>query len=230
MAAWDLELRGRYLMDRERSQSNYESAVSLFRQAIEEDPEYALPWAGIAQGISELVGWFYWPDSSLEEAKAAAQRAIELDPNLAQGYFALGDLLRIARRYDEGEAAFRRYEAECLRATAAEAEVVVACGGGTPVDPANRAWMREHGRIVLLRAPLEMLRSRLELEGAAAVDGAVERPLAGDGRQLADLFAQRGPAYEDCDLAIDVTDLPPAEVVRRLVVRLAADGHEEQLR
>jgi TolB-like protein/Flp pilus assembly protein TadD len=108
MAAWDLELRGRYLMDRERSQPNYERAVALFRQAIEEDPEYALPWAGLAQGISELVGWFYWPDSSLEEAKAAADRAIELDPNLAQGYFALGDLLRIARRYEEAEAAFKR--------------------------------------------------------------------------------------------------------------------------
>jgi TolB-like protein/Tfp pilus assembly protein PilF len=108
LTAWDLELRGRYLMDRERSKPNYERAVALFRQAIDEDPEYALPWAGVAQGIIELVGWSYWPDESLDEARAAADRAIELDPNLAQGYFARGDLLRFARRFEEGEAAFQR--------------------------------------------------------------------------------------------------------------------------
>jgi TolB-like protein/Flp pilus assembly protein TadD len=108
LAAWDLELRGQYLMDRERSQPNYEGAVNLFRQAIEEDPGYAEAWAGLAQGIAELVGWYYWPGDRLDEARAAADQAIALDPDLAQGYFARGDLLRMARQFDEGEAAFRR--------------------------------------------------------------------------------------------------------------------------
>ena len=108
LAAWDLELRGRYLMDRERSQPNYEGAVDLFRQALEEDPGYAAAWAGLAQGIAELVGWYYWPGDRLAEARAAADQAIALDPDLAQAYFARGDLLRMARQFDEGEVAFQR--------------------------------------------------------------------------------------------------------------------------
>lgn len=62
----------------------------------------------MAQAIGELVGWYYWPGDTLPEAWRAADKAIELDPDLAQGYFARGDLLRMERRFDEAEDAFRR--------------------------------------------------------------------------------------------------------------------------
>jgi serine/threonine-protein kinase len=106
--AWQLEFRGRYLLDKERSQINFERAVAKFREALANDPSYAPAWAGLAQAIGELVGWFYWPGDTLPEAWRAADKAIELDPDLAQGYFARGDLLRMERRFDEAEKAFRR--------------------------------------------------------------------------------------------------------------------------
>jgi TolB-like protein len=108
LEAWELELRGRYLMDQERSQANFERAVDLFRQAIAADPDYAQAWAGLALAIADLVGWYYWPGEALGEARAAADRALSLDPNLAQAHFASGELLRMERRFAEGEAAFRR--------------------------------------------------------------------------------------------------------------------------
>jgi TolB-like protein/Flp pilus assembly protein TadD len=108
LEAWELELRGRYVMDQERSQPNFERAVELFRQAIDADSEYAQAWAGLALAIVDLVGWYYWPGEALDEARAAVDRALGLDPNLAQAYFARGELLRMARRFDDGEAAFLR--------------------------------------------------------------------------------------------------------------------------
>jgi TolB-like protein/Flp pilus assembly protein TadD len=108
LEAWELELRGRYVMDQERSQPNFERAVELFRQAIDADPEYAQAWAGLALAIVDLVGWYYWPGEALDEARDAVDRALGLDPNLAQAYFARGELLRMARRFDDGEAAFLR--------------------------------------------------------------------------------------------------------------------------
>jgi TolB-like protein/Flp pilus assembly protein TadD len=108
LEAWDLELRARYLLDKEQSQPNLEGAVELFREAIALDPEYALAWAGLAQAVGELASWYYWPAETITEAVQAADRATELDPDLAQGYFSRGDLLRMGRRFDEAEAAFQR--------------------------------------------------------------------------------------------------------------------------
>jgi tetratricopeptide (TPR) repeat protein len=108
LEAWDLELRGRYLMDQERSQANFERAVDLFREAIAADPDYAQAWAGLALAIADLVGWYYWPGEALDEARAAADKALSLDPNLAQAHFASGELLRMERRFADGEGAFRR--------------------------------------------------------------------------------------------------------------------------
>ncbi len=106
LLAWDLALRGRYLLDKEQSQSNLEGAVDFYRGALQADPDYARAWAGLAQAIGELVAWSYWPDDELSEAWDAAERAIELDPNLAEGYFSRGDLMRITRQFDQGEADF----------------------------------------------------------------------------------------------------------------------------
>jgi TolB-like protein/Flp pilus assembly protein TadD len=104
LEAYELTLRGRYLMDKELSEDNLESAASLFREAIRLDTEYAGAWAGLAQALHELVGWHYRPEKELwPEARRAAERAVELDPNLTFALLALGDIQRMERRYGEGE-------------------------------------------------------------------------------------------------------------------------------
>ncbi|MGI9264873.1 MAG: hypothetical protein ACR2QU_08080 [Gammaproteobacteria bacterium] len=107
LEAWNLALRGDYLLDREQTQPNLERALDFYRQAIGEDPGYAPAWAGLSQAILELVGWHYWPEEPLHEAWEAAKKAVALDPDLARGYFARGALqARAKRRFAESEEDF----------------------------------------------------------------------------------------------------------------------------
>lgn len=108
LVAYDLALRGRYLMDKEMSEENLEGAAALFRKAIEADPEYAAAWSGLSQALLEMVGWFYKDESAfLPEAWRAAEKAVALNPNLTDAWLALGDLQRMTRQFEAGERSFR---------------------------------------------------------------------------------------------------------------------------
>jgi len=107
LEAYELTLRGRYLMDKEMTEENLDSAATLFREAIRLDPQYAAAWAGLAQALAELVGWHYRPEKEIwPQARQAAEKAVELDPNLTEALLALGDLQRMERQYEDGEITF----------------------------------------------------------------------------------------------------------------------------
>ena len=108
LLAWDLATRARYLLDKGRVQSDLEGAAELFRQSIDEDPDYAPAWSGYSRALIELVSWHYWPEEKLADAEQAANRSIELDAGLSDGYIAQGMLYRLQRRYAESETVIRR--------------------------------------------------------------------------------------------------------------------------
>jgi TolB-like protein/Tfp pilus assembly protein PilF len=63
-------------------------AIELFRNAIEQDSSFALAWTGLADAnIDELPDSLKLPNVN---QKKAAQRALELDPNLAEAHAAMG--------------------------------------------------------------------------------------------------------------------------------------------
>ena len=72
--------RGRFILD----------ALACFEQAVELDPDYALAWAGLADGRTTL-GYFGMaePHETMPQAKEAATRAVELDDSLAEAHCAL---------------------------------------------------------------------------------------------------------------------------------------------
>ncbi|MGD8792107.1 MAG: bifunctional shikimate kinase/3-dehydroquinate synthase, partial [Anaerolineae bacterium] len=114
---------------------------------------------------------------------------------------------------EEGEAAFRRLEAELCRELAAPRGLVIATGGGALVDPANRAAMRQGGTAVCLRCEPDEIVARLAAEGGA------DRPLlavADPRAEVARLLAARRPAYEAIPWQVDTTGLSVAEVATRL--------------
>jgi DNA-binding winged helix-turn-helix (wHTH) protein/TolB-like protein/Flp pilus assembly protein TadD len=93
-AAYEAYTRGRYFYNKQNKES-YEKALGYFRQAIELDPRYALAWAGIADCYNAMsttvISLGATPHRALfTEARAAAQRALELDESLADAHVALG--------------------------------------------------------------------------------------------------------------------------------------------
>ncbi len=115
-----------------------------------------------------------------------------------------------------GEAEFRRRERDALLATGELAAAVVATGGGCPLDPENRTWMRAHGRMLWLNLPWPTLARRLG--GADA-----SRPLWRSVEEAEALYERRLHAYQDCDLEIAITAVEgPEEVAARIFVLLGA--------
>lgn len=83
-------LRGRHQSNRRTPQALRE-AIALFERAIDEEPGFAPAWSGIADCYSLLC--FYRalrPHDGFQRARAAAERAISLDPLLAEAHASLG--------------------------------------------------------------------------------------------------------------------------------------------
>jgi serine/threonine protein kinase/tetratricopeptide (TPR) repeat protein len=87
--AYEYYVKGREYYFRYKKEEN-EQAIELFKKAIEIDPEYALAHAGLGDASTQKVIRFGFPEVWLETAIGEAQKAISLDPNLAEGYKALG--------------------------------------------------------------------------------------------------------------------------------------------
>jgi DNA-binding winged helix-turn-helix (wHTH) protein/TolB-like protein len=68
--------------------------IRSFRLAIELDPNYALAYAGMADAYRTLaLGGELRPSEVFPEARAAAQRAVQLDDSLAEAHTVLGSTL-----------------------------------------------------------------------------------------------------------------------------------------
>lgn len=83
-------LRGRYTLNR-RTNEGFKQALDYFQTAVDADPNYALAYSGMASAYGLLA--FYGGMNSLEALRlsdAAAERAIQLDPLLADGYLSRG--------------------------------------------------------------------------------------------------------------------------------------------
>jgi TolB-like protein/DNA-binding winged helix-turn-helix (wHTH) protein/Flp pilus assembly protein TadD len=88
--AFDLYLKGRYYWN-QRTPAGIKESIGYFQQATAKDPDFALAYAGLADAynISNIVGP-YSAKESLPQAGAAARKAIQLDPSLAEAHAALG--------------------------------------------------------------------------------------------------------------------------------------------
>lgn len=88
--AHDAYLKGRFFWN-QRTEPDLKKALDSFQQAIAKDPNYAPAYAGLADTYFYLG--YYWghmpPTDVLPLARAAARKAIELDPNSAEGHTSL---------------------------------------------------------------------------------------------------------------------------------------------
>lgn len=110
-----------------------------------------------------------------------------------------------------GEARFREIEQEAVRALAAEAPIVLATGGGVPLNPENVRVLRENGVIALLWATAESILLRTGDRNSRPLLAAADDPRA----RIEELLAVREPIYRAAaDFTVDSSDLLPDEAAR----------------
>ncbi|MCX6611902.1 MAG: tetratricopeptide repeat protein, partial [Acidobacteria bacterium] len=88
--AYEAYLRGRWLWNR-RTEESMRRSIDAFDQSIAADPNFALAWAGLADSWALMASFSAEPGARTHpNARAAANRAIQLDPKLAEPHASLG--------------------------------------------------------------------------------------------------------------------------------------------
>jgi TolB-like protein/DNA-binding winged helix-turn-helix (wHTH) protein/Tfp pilus assembly protein PilF len=111
LKAYELAVRGRRAYVTFTRESALE-AEALARQAIEVDPHYAPAWEVLASALMQFYiqpyGLGQGEKTVLSEARAAAQRAVDLDPGFSVGHATLGFTLRWAGEHQASLAELRK--------------------------------------------------------------------------------------------------------------------------
>ncbi len=136
---------------------DYRRAVQLYSQAIAFDPNFALAHAHLASTYAEIFHFHQPLASWKEKAKAEAQIAVQLDPNLSEAHFALGQcsywldgdydraLIEFSRAQElaPNNATIGRLIAAIKRRQGRWAEALAVYQRIEAVDPQNPAALRE---------------------------------------------------------------------------------------
>ena len=92
--AYDLYLRANMLVNQRQNRENDSVAITLFERIVALDPSFAAAQAGLARAYALRVTEFAPGDTAaLERARVAAEKALRLDPNLAEAHQAQARLL-----------------------------------------------------------------------------------------------------------------------------------------
>ncbi len=94
--AMQVYLRGKMVLESRSVENREEKAIDEFERAVTLDPTLAIAYAGLAEGFATLAVKIPYPKNreSITKAKVAADKALALEPNLAEGYVVRGWLSR----------------------------------------------------------------------------------------------------------------------------------------
>ena len=181
-------------------------AVEYFKRAVALDPKYALAWSGLSDAYN-MVGFYGLasPETCIPQAKEAAQRAIELDPSLAEAHMSLA-LSYLFHDWDRS-----RSEHEFLRSLELK-----------PNNALARAW---YGYFYLQCAA-----GRFE-EGAAQAEQAVRiDPLSGWARAILALAYVPIDGDRCLEAVLETLRIDPDSFLGRFVQMAALDllGRSEE--
>ena len=136
---------------------DYKTAEQLYNQAIELDPDFALAHARLASLCAEVFRYYEPTESWRTKARAEAETALRLQPNLAEAHFALGQCIywmdqdydraleqfEIASRLSPSNADTRRLIAAIERRQGKWQQALEAYEKVAEVDPQNPNTARE---------------------------------------------------------------------------------------
>ncbi|HEV8366769.1 MAG TPA: protein kinase [Pyrinomonadaceae bacterium] len=148
--AYQLYLKGRYQLNK-RTPESLTKGIDYFRKATEQDPGYALAYAGLADAYNHLGQWARLPPGeSFPMAKAAAEKALQLDANLGEAHRVMA--FSKFQYYWDFEGAQREYQ-EAIKLN--------------PRDVAAREWHAYH---LYLNDPNRFSAAMEELKTAQELD------------------------------------------------------------
>lgn len=144
--------------------------------------------------------------------RAYGMDVVEMDRIIAQRQgMSISDIFE-----NYGEQYFRDLETNLLIETQSKSNVVVSCGGGTPMRENNVAEMKKNGRVVLLTAKPETILDR--------VKDSHDRPLIENNKTvpfIADLMEKRREKYEAAaDIIIETDGKNKEQICEEILCRL----------
>lgn len=146
----------------------------------------------VARALAERLGWpWYDADEAVERlaGKSIAQIFAE-----------------------DGEPAFRNWEAQVVDELSARPDCILALGGGAVLSGANRAAIARQGQVAWLTASPETLWRRIQADATTAA----RRPnltIAGGITEIIATLAARAPLYRQCaHVVVDTEQRTPAEI------------------
>lgn len=190
--AYTLYLKGRHHWTRRGA--GLTTALAYFRRALEVDPDYALAHVGVAD-CHALAGWFgeIPPDRAFPEARTAALRALEINPELAEALATLGFVralyeglledaeaeLQRAVSIEPGYAPAHYYQSPIFLLTDRPDEAVESTGRALELDPLSPFVNAHLGWMLLGAGRYEEAITRLEQAVALDPDLAMAHWLLG---------------------------------------------------
>ncbi|HSP62506.1 MAG TPA: protein kinase, partial [Pyrinomonadaceae bacterium] len=110
--AYDAYLRAKVNIKSEDG-DEIENAITLLKHGVAVDPKFAPGWAELARAYNIKSFYFSAPEAEKkqlnEDAAVAVEKALSLDPNLAEGHFARGVILWTHDNHFPHEAAIQSY-------------------------------------------------------------------------------------------------------------------------
>jgi adenylate cyclase len=184
--AYNLYLQGRFQWNL-RTEASLRHAISLFEHAIEKDPTFGLAFSGIADAYAQL-GWleFAAPTETFPKARAAAERALEIDDRLAEAHASLGFVRFLYERdWPAAEKEFERavslnpglptahqFYADYLKAMGRLPEAIDQMERAVELDPLSMAINTGFGHVLYLSrdydAAIAQYRKSLEIDPSFA--------------------------------------------------------------
>ena len=167
-----------------------------------------------------LIGFMGAGKSTISEflKTAFAMEVIEMDQIIAEREgMSISDIFEVY-----GEQYFRDLETNLLIEMQSRTNVVISCGGGTPMRECNVVEMKKNGRVVLLTAKPETILDR--------VKDSHDRPLIENNKTvpfIAELMEKRREKYEAAaDIVIETDGKSELQICEELIHRLRQMDNE----
>jgi TolB-like protein/Tfp pilus assembly protein PilF len=159
--AFQLYLQGKFFGDRV-NQADTDKAIDFFQRALAIDPVFGLAWAGLAHVHQVQAGFGFAPiDEGFERGRQAAQRALQVSPDLVEGHIELGKVylmhdwnwphadasLRRARELAPGNAEALREGAQLARILSRYDEASDLARRAVALDPLSARTQRQAAMI-----------------------------------------------------------------------------------